>query len=97
MFTDLNSKNKLSRIYELPREVPIGFKQDAEAVEKMGIRKRTIGNVDYEEEILRISDFTSEVEELDDGYLWADKEKTKEITLSGPHRKWIEEILEASG
>mgnify|MGYP001211558709 CR=1 FL=1 len=97
LFTDLNSKNKLSGIYELPQEVPIGFKHDAEAVEKMGIRKRTIGNVDYQEEILRISDFTSEIEEFEDGYLWADKEKMKEITLSGPHRKWIEEILEEGG
>ena len=97
LFTDLNSKNKLSGIYELPKEVPTGFKHDADAEESMGIRKRTIGNVDYQEEILRISDFTSEVEEFEDGYLWADKEKIKEITLSGPHRKWIEEILEASG
>ena len=63
----------------------------------MGIRKRTIGNVDYQEEILRVSNFETTKGELEDGYLWADKEKIKEITLSGPHRKWIEEILEASG
>ena len=92
LYSDLNSKNKLSGIYELPSEVPIGFKHDADAVESLGIRKRTIGNVDYEEEILRVSDFTSEVDEFEDGYIWADKEKRKEISLSGPHRKWIEEI-----
>ena len=60
----------------------------------MGIRKRTIGNVDYEEEIIRVSGFEDKMRELKDGYLWADKEKMKEITLSGPHRKWIEEISE---
>jgi A/G-specific adenine glycosylase len=94
LFTDLHSKNKLSGIYELPQEVPVGFKHEADATESMGIRKRTIGNVDYEEEIIRVSNFETTKEELDDGYLWADKEKMKEITLSGPHRKWIEEILE---
>ena len=97
LFTDLHSKNKLSGIYELPQEVPIGFKHNADAEESMGIRKRTIGNVDYEEEIIRVSNFETTKGELDDGYLWADKEKMKEITLSGPHRKWIEEILEESG
>ena len=97
LFTDLHSKNKLSGIYELPQEVPIGFKHKADATESMGIRKRTIGNVDYEEEIIRVSNFEPTNVELDDGYLWTDKEKMKEITLSGPHRKWIEEILEESG
>ena len=97
LFTDLNSKNKLSGIYELPWEIPIGFKHNADEVESMGIRKRTIGNVDYEEEIIRASNFDTTKEELEDGYLWADREKMKDITLSGPHRKWIEEILEESG
>jgi hypothetical protein len=63
----------------------------------MGIRKRTIGNVDYEEEIIRVSNFDTTKEELEDGYLWADREKMKDITLSGPHRKWIVEILGESG
>ena len=97
LFTDLHSKNKLSGIYELPQEVPIGFKHNADAEESMGIRKRTNGNVDYEEEIIRVSNFETTKGELEDGYLWTDKEKMKEITLSGPHRKWIEEILEESG
>jgi A/G-specific adenine glycosylase len=94
LFTDLNSKNKLSGIYELPLEVPACIKQKSINLQSIGIRKRTIGNVDYEEEILQISNLESIKEELDDGYLWADKEKMKDITLSGPHRKWIGEIFE---
>ena len=97
LFTDLHSKNKLSGIFELPQKVPIGFKHKVDEVESMGIRKRTIGNVDYEEEIIRVSNFETTKGELYDGYLWADREKMKDITLSGPHRKWIEEILGESG
>ena len=97
LFTDLHSKNKLSGIYQLPQKPPVGFKHTADRVESIGIRRRTIGNVDYEEEILRVSDFTFAADEFEDGYLWADKQKMKKISLSGPHRKWIEEILEKSG
>jgi hypothetical protein len=66
-------------------------------VENLGIRKRTIGNVDYEEEILRITQFRIENTNLAGDYLWAGKEKLKELTLSGPHRKWIEEITRNLG
>ena len=94
LFTDLNSKNKLSGIYELPTDLPNCIAKENITYESIGIRKRTIGNVDYEEEILRISNLEPVKEELDDGYLWADSKKMKDITLSGPHRKWIGEIFE---
>ena len=94
LFTDLHSQKKLSGIYELPQEVPAYIKQKSLNLQSIGIRKRTIGNVDYEEEIIRVSGFEDKMRELEDGYLWADNEKMKGITLSGPHRKWIEEISE---
>ena len=50
-------KNKLSGIYELPQEVPACIKQKSMNLQSIGIRKRTIGNVDYEEEIIRVSNF----------------------------------------
>ena len=92
LYSDLNSKNKLKGIYELPHQLPESFKYSSGDIASLGIRKRTIGNVDYEEEIIRISEFTKESSQLDSDYLWADSEKRKEISLSGPHRKWIEEI-----
>ena len=92
LYSDLNSKNKLKGIYELPHQLPESFQYSSGNIESLGIRKRTIGNVDYEEEIIRISAFTKESSQLDSDYLWADSEKRKEISLSGPHRKWIEEI-----
>lgn len=94
--TETNSKNKLSGIYELPKALPSCLKISLKSVESMDIRKRTIGNVDYKEEILRILKFVTKGDSLEKGYLWVDQEKLKELTLSGPHRKWIEEIIQES-
>jgi A/G-specific adenine glycosylase len=90
--TDNNPKSKLSGIYELPKALPSCLKILPKAVESMGTRKRTIGNVDYKEEILRILKYVTKQDPLEKGYLWVDNEKMKELTLSGPHRKWIEEM-----
>jgi A/G-specific adenine glycosylase len=94
--TDINSKSKLSGIYELPQALPSCLKFSPKAVESIGTRKRTIGNVEYKEEILRILRFVTKQDQLEKGYLWVDNEKMKELTLSGPHRKWIEEIIRES-
>jgi A/G-specific adenine glycosylase len=52
LYSDLNSTSKLRGIYELPHQLPESFKYSFGDIESLGIRKRTIGNVDYEEEIL---------------------------------------------
>ena len=96
LLSDLNSKSKRSGIYELPQVVPGCIQYSADSLEKLGVRKRTIGNTDYQENILRISKFTKNDSKLDESYLWAGPKKRQEITLSGPHRKWIEEILRES-
>ena len=95
LFSDLNSK-KLSGIYELPQELPDCIKQKSLTFASIGIRKRTIGNVVYVEEIIRVSILGTIKEELDKGYLWANEEKMEKLSLSGPHRKWIEEIQRES-
>ena len=41
---------------------------------------------------MRVSILGTIKEELDNGYLWANEEKMEKLSLSGPHRKWIEEI-----
>ena len=97
LFTDLHSKKKLSGIYELPVELPESITYDPKAHEPIGIRKRTIGNVDYQEEIIRITNFESNHDEIENGYIWANREKIQQLTLSGPHRKWIEEIFADRG
>ena len=93
LYADWNAKNKLSGIHELPVKLPNCIQYEEKDLEPFDIRKRTIGNVDYEEKIIRVSNYEKKRKELDDGYLWADSDKMKKITLSGPHRKWIEEIF----
>ena len=54
-------------------------------------KRRTIGQTDYEESIYQFSLHLNC--DLDKHSLeWISWEKLKEITISGPHRKWIEEI-----
>ena len=94
LFTDLHSKKKLSGIYELPVELPECIKYDPKAHEPLErIRKRTIGNDRLQEEIINYK-FESNNDEIENGYIWANRAKIEKLTLSGPHRKWIEEILQ---
>ena len=51
LFADLHSKKKLSGIYELPFELPESITYDPKAHEPIGIRKRTIGNADYQRKL----------------------------------------------
>lgn len=96
LHTEMNLKTKLIGIYELPPKLPASMNYATEEKESLGIRKRTIGNVDYEEEIIRIYRFTMENSKIDREYIWAGKDKVNELTLSGPHRKWIEEIFKGN-
>ncbi len=79
---------RMAGIYELPQDI------EAEILEKgecLAIRKRTIGQVEYEESIEQFS--LNPNCELGKRFLeWIQWEKLDEITLSGPHRKWIDEI-----
>ncbi len=79
--------NRLAGIYELPEiiENEIFSKQ-----ELLAVRKRTIGQTDYEESIYRCS--LNPNSRLNNSMKWIKWHKLNEITLSGPHRKWIEEI-----
>ena len=91
LFTDLNSKinspefMNCQRIYRRVLNKIITY-------QSIGVRKTPTGNVDYEE-ILRISNLESVKDELDDGYLWADSKKMKDITLSGPIANGLERYL----
>ena len=90
--TDLSSKKKLVGIYELPSKLPSTIDYDLDNIQSLGVRKRTIGNINYEEEILLVSKHKIQNGKLDSGYIWANEKKIREISLSGPHRKWINEI-----
>ena len=80
--------NRLEGIYELPQNIESEIKKNKNLLAK---KRRTIGQTNYEESIYQFSLLLNC--DLDKHSLeWISWEKLKEITISGPHRKWIEEI-----
>jgi len=55
-------------------------------------RKRSIGNVNYTEEIYKVTSSCDEEIRLPIGYRWVEWSEMKNITLSAPHRRWINEL-----
>ena len=85
---------RLAGIYELPERLPENMGKIARKAEHLVTRKRTIGQVDYEEQIFGASARSMEKHPLPRQYRWVARPELGEITLSGPHRKWIEELLD---
>ena len=84
---NINS-TKLSGIYELPGA------NDEKLFDKGNIiceRKRTIGMVDYNESIFH-AEANSEERLKSYSMEWIHWEEIDKITISGPHRRWINEI-----
>ena len=94
LFSNPRSKKRLSGIYELPESMPSSMESKKEAEKILLTKKRTIGNVDYLEKIIEISNYAENEIELECGYRWASRKEINKLTLSGPHRKWIQEILD---
>ena len=88
---------RLAGIYELPERLPKNMGKIARKAEHLVTRKRTIGQVDYEEQIFGASARYMEKHPLPRQYRWVARPELGEITLSGPHRKWIEEIGMSQG
>ena len=88
----MNSKNKLMGIFELPDHLPTSVNIAFDRHQLLATKKRTIGNVDYNEKIFRISNFNETNLNLGENYRWISRQKLENVTLSGPHRKWITEL-----
>ena len=83
-----NKGTRMAGIYELPQNIKSEVSSNGKL---LAIRKRTIGQVEYEESIHQFS--LNPNCDLKKKYLeWIQWEKLNEITLSGPHRKWIRDI-----
>ena len=94
LFSNPHPHKRLSGIYELPECMPSGIKNIKAAEKILLTKKRTIGNVDYLEKIIETSFYAESEKELECGYRWASRKEINNLTLSGPHRKWILEILD---
>ncbi len=58
----------------------------------LATKKRTIGQVDYEEKIFKTEILENTKNTLPEGYRWVLWTELDALTLSGPHRKWIKEL-----
>ena len=83
---------RLAGIHELPENLPVHLKKHARKAKHLATKKRTIGQVDYEEEIYRAVLPKRTKVTLPEGYRWVHWAELDDLTLSGPHRKWIKEL-----
>jgi len=84
---------RLAKICELPDAAAL----PAAKVEKtpLAVKRRTIVNQLFIESIHRATlppGSTDPIKNLSSGLLWAAPARLARLTLSGPHRKWIEEL-----
>jgi A/G-specific adenine glycosylase len=87
-----SSQKRLHGVYELPTELPLksGYKKSNSDI--VTIRKRTVGNVEYTEEIHQPKTCPPLQTSLPEGYVWMKWQEFESFTLSGPHRRWIAEL-----
>lgn len=90
----VSDAGRMRGIYELPSSLPDWPNQHSSKPELMINKKRTIGNVDYLENIYLIRTKISTSQSLTVGYEWVKWSDLNNFTISGPHRKWIREIRE---
>jgi len=93
-----SAQTRLVGVYQLPDSLPIEEtgKDKGLFTELLAVRKRTIGQVEYEEEIVRVKQGLALPSSLPVGYAWMDLSDMQSFTLSGPHRKWIAEIRQSA-
>ena len=87
-----SSSGRMAGIYELPSILPGKKAWTDKDLVVLGLRKRTIGMTDYEEKIISPKNLSLSSSFLPEGYTWVPWSEIHSITLSGPHRKWIQEL-----
>ena len=87
--------NRLAQIYELPGIEILGrLKVNRRTIAQ---RKRRIGNDQITEIIHQVHPSARIIRKLSsrDNCLWTPPDRLDHLTISGPHRRWITELLEA--
>ena len=85
-------KGRLQSVFELPQKLPFHPDPKVEKSKILATRNRTIGNTDYTEEIFVVTLSRDPPTAMPEGYRWMEWSEMKDFTLSGPHRKWINEL-----
>ena len=88
---------RLANFYELPSAE--GFVKNPEKQECLMIKKRGISNQHIEERIYRVKSTAkiSRIVESSSDLYWIPVSKMDAIILSGPHRRWINDLIAACG
>jgi A/G-specific adenine glycosylase len=82
--------------HELPTPEQTGVNPDQLKKIKPLIRKRSITRYQISESIYVLPEGTVSGNKgnLDEDCVWVSLDKVEEITLSGPHRRWVTELLQ---
>ncbi|MBL4576059.1 MAG: A/G-specific adenine glycosylase, partial [Opitutaceae bacterium] len=91
-----DNAKRMARQHELPTPEQAGVSPDTLKKIKPLIRKRSITRYQITESIYLLPEKASaqEKEQRDSECLWVSLHKIEEITLSGPHRRWVTELLQ---
>lgn len=84
------TRSRLAGMMEIPEKNQLPESIAAAATRRL-IRKRSIGRDDYEETIL-LADGIPQIRELSPGLEWVPLKQLAKFPVSGPHRRWIEEV-----
>ena len=89
-----NDSKRLAGLYELPRPEDLPQSLKPKKTVHLATKRRAIANQSIEERILR-ADFEDKHKLSEKNDLkFISFEKLNEVTLSGPHRKWVKELQE---
>ncbi len=92
-----NTAKRFANMHELPKAEDVGIDSDALTTETkpIAIKKRTITRFAITEKIYDVSKSALQGDQAQKNpeLVWVPVSDLPEITLSGPHRKWVEEIL----
>jgi A/G-specific adenine glycosylase len=92
-----NDSKRLAGLYELPRPEDLPKHLKPLKITHIATKRRAIANQSIEERILRaeLKDNRERSDTIDLKFI--PFEKLNEVTLSGPHRKWVKELQEKLG
>jgi A/G-specific adenine glycosylase len=92
LFSRAHTKaRRLADLYELPDLSELGLVELPEGSELLLKKSRGIANERITEHIYHVQNFRLP-DPLPDHFHWIDQNRVSEVTLSGPHRRWVNEI-----
>ena len=89
-----NDSKRLAGLYELPRPEDLPQSLKPKKTVHLATKRRAIANQSIEEHILRVELIGSQELSAATNLELIPFEKLNEVTLSGPHRKWVKELQE---